>query len=444
LHDNPKPDGAAMICLLPHCGYLSETTRMLAMYRGLIARGAKAVIATHGGVHERLLQQAGVDYHIVGPHMSAERSRAMVQVGVGMGPPSQSMWSDAEIEAYTLAEAEFFREHRVRAAVTGITLTALLSTRRAGIPLITEHAGSFVPPVWERKMIEPFLRSPIPVINKLPYALQRFAANVGIHNVKNYCAGFNRVAHKLGVEGVPSFATLLLGDLSLVPEAEEVLGIPRAELEAWRPGPRGYRAGMRLAYCGPLFAELDLPVPEQVERFLDSEKPVVYVAITSTLPDQIRAVVAQLRPLGVRVLVAATVHSLNDLASEDVCVEQVLPSHKIMPRVQLAITAGGQGSVQCALASGTPLIALPLQPEQDWNGQLLEKQGAGARISERDAGTPKLTELARRLLQDPSYRANAQRVRDLYAQLDGPDSAAQEIMKFCGLSADVPEVRALA
>jgi hypothetical protein len=35
-------------------------------------------------------------------------------------------------------------------AATGFTLTTLLSTRLAGVKLVTEHAGSFVPPIWER------------------------------------------------------------------------------------------------------------------------------------------------------------------------------------------------------------------------------------------------------------------------------------------------------
>jgi UDP:flavonoid glycosyltransferase YjiC (YdhE family) len=38
-----------MIALLPHCGFLSETTRMLAIGQALVARGQPVVFATHGG-----------------------------------------------------------------------------------------------------------------------------------------------------------------------------------------------------------------------------------------------------------------------------------------------------------------------------------------------------------------------------------------------------------
>ena len=63
------------------------------------------------------------------------------------------MWSDDELRAYATAEEAYFREHGVRVAVTGWLLTALLSTRLAGIPLVTEHAGSFLPPVFERGLL---------------------------------------------------------------------------------------------------------------------------------------------------------------------------------------------------------------------------------------------------------------------------------------------------
>jgi UDP:flavonoid glycosyltransferase YjiC (YdhE family) len=89
--------------------------------------------------------------------------------------------------------------------------------------------------------------------------------------------------------------------------------------------------------------------------------------------------------------------------------------------------------VQCALASGTPLIALPLQPEQDWNGQLVERHGAGVRMTLQDAATAKLPALVQRMLADESFRKNARRIQAIYAHLDGPGSAAEAIMRYAGV-----------
>ncbi|MFA1539933.1 glycosyltransferase [Actinomadura monticuli] len=388
-----------MIALLPHAAYLSETSRMLEIHRALAARGAPVRLATHGGTYEHLID---VPYDVIPPHMDAERCARFVREGVGIGPYDQSVYSDEEIRAHALAEAEYFRTHGVRVAVTGFTLTALLSTRLAGVALVTEHQGIFVPPITGE-----------------------YTADLPVH-----CDGFNRVAASLGVEGVPSLAALLMGDLALVPEIPEVAGVPASVLEAWTPGadPR-YRPGTRLRYTGPLFAHLDLPVPPEVDAFLDAPGPVAYVALTSTDADLVRAVTAALPAVdGLRVLVAATVHDLGDLDSDRVLVGGILPSHEIMPRAALAVTAGGQGSVQTALASGTPLIALPLQPEQALNIAVAERLDA-ARTLAPDA-VPGLPALAKEMLSTDVHRRAASRIRDLYRSADGPGRAAEAVIEL--------------
>jgi len=423
---------AGPICVLPHCAYLSETSRMLAIRTALLARGVDVVVATHGGTHERLLRELGVPYDIVGPRLDDSRSRRMVLDGPGIGHPGQSMWTDDEIRTYARAEADYFRERRVRVAVTGFTLTALLSTRLAQIPLACEHAGSFVPPLWERSLVEAPLVSPMPFTQWLPVAVRRRLANLGTNRVGLHCSGFNRVAHELGVEGVPSFSQLLLGDVTIVTEIPEVLGVAPGDLEAWRPTRPGYRASTRLTAGGPIYAELDVPVPARVESFLAAGGPTVYVALTSTTADAVRAVVGALRSLDVRLLVAGTVHELSDLEDDRVMVGGVLPSHRIMPRVDLAVTAGGQGSVQCAMGSGTPIVALPLHPEQDLNASLIEKQGAGHRMTFADAATPRLAAMVARMLERATYRTAARRIQALYADVDGPGLAAEAIIRAAG------------
>lgn len=417
-----------MICLLPHCGYLSETSRMLAIREALLARGARVCVATHGGTHEPLLRQLGVPYDLVGPPMSDARARRMVVDGPGIGSPRQSMWTDDEIRAYVRAEADYFRERGVRVAVTGFTLTALLSTRLAGIPLATEHAGAFVPPMWEQRRFDTPVVPVMPGTSWLPAPARRWLANLGTHRVALHCGGFNRVAREIGVEGVPSFAQLLLGEATIVTEVAEVLGLSDDQLRRWRPTSPGYRASTRLHPGGPIFAQLGLPLPARVEAFLSSGGPVVYVALTSTTEAQVRAVVQALRPLGVKLLVAGTVHALADLADTHVLVEGVLPSHLVMPRVDLAVTTAGQGSVQSAMAAGTPLLAIPLHPEQDLNGSLIERQGAGMRLSLPDASTPRVVGVAARLLGATHYRTAARRLADAYATVDGPGLAADAIL----------------
>lgn len=408
-----------MICLLPHCAYLSETSRMLELHRALTELGVETRVATHGGPHERLLAEAGVRYDVLGPGLSAVRAARFVASAVGLGDPRQSMYDDAEIRTYVAAEAEYFRAHGITVAVTGFTVTTLLSARLAGVRLITEHAGSFVPPVFERRLLPAPTRPVDPRLKNAPDWLARFLVNRTVNRTTAYTSGFNRVAGSLGVEGIPSLAAILLGDLSLVPEVPEVLGIPAADVAAWRPG-KGYRAGSRLRTVGPLFAHLNLPMPSRVQEFLDRPGPTIYLAMTSTPPDQVRTAIAGLSRLDVRILVAGTIHDLGDLATDRIMIEGVLPSHLVMPQVDLAVTTGGQGSVQTAMASGTPLVGIPLQPEQDLNVALVERLGAARRLGR----SGDLAGLASRMLGDTSHLEAAERIQKLYAAADGPAEAA--------------------
>jgi UDP:flavonoid glycosyltransferase YjiC (YdhE family) len=419
-----------MICLMPMCAYLSETSRMIQIYKALQARGAKVCMATHGGVHEALIAAEGIAYDIVGPRMDEARGRRFILDNVGIGHPGQSMYSPAEMRAYVEAEVEYFRRNGVSAVVIGFTLTTLLSTRVAGIPLVAQHAGAYLPPIFERGLLPAPSRPPEPIFRYLPTGLARFLINKGAPRLKLYLAGFNALAAELGVAGIPSFPALLLGDLALVTEAPEVYGIGEEEMRAWRPTGGAYWPTTRLEYSGPIFAELDRPVPEPIEAALRREGPTVYVAITSAPAGLTRKVVGELAGTGANVVVAGTVHDLHDLSGPRVAVGGVLPSHKIMPRVDLAITAGGQGSVQCAMAAGTPLIGIPLQPEQDANVHFLEQRSAARMLAPSELERGRLPALVKAVLSRPEHKAAAQRIQSAYARRDGPSLSAAAILRY--------------
>jgi UDP:flavonoid glycosyltransferase YjiC (YdhE family) len=147
--------------------------------------------------------------------------------------------------------------------------------------------------------------------------------------------------------------------------------------------------------------------------------------MTSTPATQVRAAITSLSGLDVRILAAGTIHDLSDLASDQIMIEGVLPSHLVMPQVDLAITTGGQGSVQTAMAAGTPLLGIPLHVEQDLNIALVERLGA-ARHAAPSANLPGL---AAQMLGDRTHLEAAERIQKLYAAVDGPADAAATIAR---------------
>lgn len=424
-----------MICLMPNCGFLSETSRILEIHRALTARGAKVMTLTHGGPYVELLRDHGVPVEVLGEGWTTQRVNEFIASIPGIGSPEQSMWTDDEIRRFVELEAEAFRAHGVRVVVTGWTLTALLSSQVAGIPVVVEHSGAFVPPLFENgRATPPDTPLGLPLEGLMPARLRKFLFNKGLPRRKVYTAGFNRVAAELGIPGIPSFPALLMGDLTLITDIPEVFGVPRDQIDDWVPRPASaYRPGARLRYTGPLFAHFDIPVPPRVERFLEADGPVAYVALTSTTPELVRGVVERVRAAGPRVLVAATVHDLAGLEDDGVLVERVLPSDRIMPRAQIAVITGGQGSVQTAMAAGTPFVGLALQPEQRANLDIAEDQGLASTLPLAHATTPAMTRAVRALLDDDSARAAAQRVRDLYAPTDGAGNAADAILELAAV-----------
>lgn len=183
-----------------------------------------------------------------------------------------------------------------------------------------------------------------------------------------------------------------------------------------------------------MFARLNLPVPAAVQPFLDGRRPTAYVVLSSGTPERLRAVTARARQAGLRVIVGATIHDFGPNPDPDVVVAGILPSHDIMPRVDVAVTMGGQGTVQTAMCSGTPLVAVPLHPEQELNVDLAVRQGMALAIAPRHADSEKMTAAIRRLANEPAFRQQARRVQSLYAGSDGAANAALAITRFLAAS----------
>ena len=129
-------------------------------------------------------------------------------------------------------------------------------------------------------------------------------------------------------------------------------------------------------------------------------------------------------------VVAGTTHELADLNSHRTVVEPILPSHLVMPRVDAAVIAGGQGSVQTALASGTPFAGIPLQPEQHLNVHLAQRAGAAQLVTQDEVGSPRLIEAIGELLGSARHREAARRVQAAMAEVDGPGAAADAILEL--------------
>jgi UDP:flavonoid glycosyltransferase YjiC (YdhE family) len=420
------------VVMLPQCAYLSEVSRALRIAQALEQRAATVVFASRGGTYAHLIEDAGYELHRLDPASTTQSEQRFLQAILSMGPrTSKDFFTDDELRTAVDSEVAFLREVGADVVVTGFTLSAYLSTKILGIPLATDHAGSYVPPVLAHSLCPAAVNPPDPRIAKLPSPVQKWMANRVPPLLRGPVKQLNRHARERGVGTLPGMLGLMCGDLTMVTELPAVLGLSTEALHEWTPRPP-FRVpdGTTFRFTGPLFAHLDLPIPEDVDAFLDGPDPVVYVCPTSVTQAYLRSLVDGARAAGTKVLVGAGPHDVHDLADDRVLVAGVLPNHRVMPRVAAAVIMGGQGSVQTAIASGTPFVGLPYHGEQELNIAVAQRLGMAIRMKPEDAPTPALAGALHQLTTTPSYSESARRAAVHYEGVDGAATAADVMLEW--------------
>jgi UDP-N-acetylglucosamine:LPS N-acetylglucosamine transferase len=144
--------------------------------------------------------------------------------------------------------------------------------------------------------------------------------------------------------------------------------------------------------------------------------------------DLFTRVLAGLDALGVDVV--ATVGRQIDPAElgsqpERIRVERYLPHSDVLPRCDAVVSHGGSGTVLGALAHGLPSVLLPLGADQPLNAARCEELGAALVLDAMRATPEDVREAVSSVLEDPSYRVAAERVRDEIRRLPGPEHAVR-------------------
>jgi UDP:flavonoid glycosyltransferase YjiC (YdhE family) len=162
------------------------------------------------------------------------------------------------------------------------------------------------------------------------------------------------------------------------------------------------------------------------------ERPLVYLTFGSVaptmdlFPDLYRSAIAALADLPARVLV--TVGRDRDPADlgplpGNVRAEQWVPQRQVMPHAAAMVCHGGFGTVRMALASGVPMVVLPLFADQPNNARRVADLGAGVALERGPAGIAELAEAVAVVLDDSSYRGAAARVASEVRTLPPVDAA---------------------
>ncbi len=176
---------------------------------------------------------------------------------------------------------------------------------------------------------------------------------------------------------------------------------------------------------GPLMWEPpyhDVPPPP-------GDAPLVLVApSTAQDPDHrlLRAALLGLAGEPIRVLAATNRKPLREsvaVPANGRLVEWISYS-RTMPRCALVISHAGHGTVARALASGSPVLAVPHSGDMGENAARIDWAGAGVRLPWRFLSPATLRLAARRALADQSVAARARELASWAAANDGAQRAA--------------------
>jgi len=188
-----------------------------------------------------------------------------------------------------------------------------------------------------------------------------------------------------------------------------------------------------MRYVGP--CQWDKPggapaVPWLVD--LPRDRPVVYVTegtLHSKPPVLLQAALQGLAPLPVRVI--ATTGNHRDpqtlglgLVPPNARVERFIPHSDLLPRTDVVVTTGGTGTVLASLSGGLPLVVAPTAWDQPENAWRVAEAGAGIRLAPRLCTPERIRDAVHRVLNDGSFRRNAQRLAKEFASYGGAAQAA--------------------
>ena len=187
-------------------------------------------------------------------------------------------------------------------------------------------------------------------------------------------------------------------------------------------------------YVGPCLWDKpsSTPAPEWLMK-LGRDRPLVYVTeatVGTGEPFLLKAAARALQNMPVDVVM--TTGKQRDPKAWDwgnlapnIRVEAYVPQSDLLPRAAVMVTVGGSGGVLAALQAGVPLVVAPTEWDRPENAQRVVEAGAGLRIAANRCTPQRLRAAVERVLSEPSFRRNAERLREVGVRHGGPARAAE-------------------
>lgn len=411
------------IVFAPDTSNLSETSRMIE-----IAKACRSLFhvlfMSYGGPFEQLICEEQFCMREMSPRLTDEKIEHIFKVG--RGEKLEYFFSEDELHEQVRNELAFFDDIQPDALVTGYCKSVPVSTRVAGVPLIWIIQSTWIPSYYEAGLGTWPDMFDIPLFRWIPdHLLNRMSQKLLVSLPNFLLPPVNNVARQYGVKTFKN-TEFWEGDYTLLAEPPEFSGLTNV--------PPRYR------YIGPLITRLNADIPSAVQH-ISRDRPIVYFAMGSSgNPEIIARIIEGFRgkPYQVIAPVKSHLEKMHVNVPPNVIVTGWLPAHKVNPMADISVIHGGIGTVMTACLSGTPVVGIGMQPEQEANIECLVRKGFAIRIRKKRANAQAVLDAIDQLMYDKEAHRKAQAFQKIMEQWDGPTNAARFFVETFGSSTVEP------
>lgn len=450
------------IIFAPECRYISETTRAVAIAKKCPPE-IKPVFISYGGQYEHYITRAGFPLYRMEPYISSSRSTRMFRIEhmetLGEIIPKE------DLEERILNEIELFEKLEPVAVLNGFIHSLAISTQIVGVPLVWLTPAVMTKPYYKAGLaVWPGMLD-FKALRWVPERMLNWTINKTSNLSMLFFSSVNSICRKHGVKTFRSFTEFLETGYTLLSDVPEIIGIKHL--------PETYR------WVGPFLTKLDAPAPEEIAEIPD-DMPLVYFAMGSSghpgiikyVLDSFRGapfrVIAPVKTLieGRRAVIPADetdpsilraggdISPVKGAASkekfrkknpalieemvremtpykppENVMITDWLPAHIVNPLADVAVTHGGQGTLYQAILSGTPIVGVGMQPEQENNLECLVRHKVAVRIKRRRVDSKNVREAVLKMLSDTDAKKRIKELGRIVEKYDGPQQTSDFLME---------------
>lgn len=398
-----------LVTTLPHEGHLNP---VLAIAHALQARGHELIVLNHPLIQTRLRQE-GFATVACRPFRPADLLILWRKYRLAHSEGKNELRNAMRIfTTRLLAQARYIQQ-----LITDLQPALILNdVFHYASAMAAEKAGLPWVDCWTAGSMHPQAQP-----NLLP-----FQANVSDDLLRLFDARLNRARKAFGLVPAPAGAFLR-------PSQYLQLYTSCAEIE-----PMPDQLDDNAAFIGPCINAFKDAETEAFDwQWLQGKEPIVYVSLGTFFthrPKFIKHAINAARGQNYKMLISSPLAGSRRFKAlpSNVRICSRVPQAKLLAKVSLFVTHGGNNSVQEALTHGAPMLVTPVGAEQMYNAARVCWLGVGGCMDINKINAESFAHKISQLLQQAEYRQRTKAIAKKLERYNGPATAAELIQKLLG------------